>query len=62
MIGGMVSSTVLTLVVIPAIYGLVKGWHLAAAASIPRQSHATVECRAVCDMMPDMMRTWLVAS
>jgi Cu(I)/Ag(I) efflux system membrane protein CusA/SilA len=25
MIGGMVSSTVLTLVVIPAIYGLVKG-------------------------------------
>ncbi|BAQ49351.1 efflux RND transporter permease subunit [Methylobacterium aquaticum] len=29
MIGGMVSSTVLTLVVIPAIYGLVKGWRLA---------------------------------
>ena len=28
MIGGMVSSTVLTLVVIPAIYGLVKGWRL----------------------------------
>jgi len=28
MIGGMVSSTVLTLVVIPAIYGLVKGWGL----------------------------------
>ncbi len=28
MIGGMVSSTVLTLVVIPAIYGIVKGWHL----------------------------------
>ncbi|GAU86419.1 efflux RND transporter permease subunit [Bosea sp. BIWAKO-01] len=26
MIGGMVSSTVLTLMVIPAIYGLVKGW------------------------------------
>ena len=25
MIGGMVSSTVLTLVVIPAVYGLVKG-------------------------------------
>jgi Cu(I)/Ag(I) efflux system membrane protein CusA/SilA len=27
-IGGMVSSTVLTLMVIPAIYGLVKGWGL----------------------------------
>jgi len=29
MIGGMVSSTLLTLVVIPAIYGLVKGWGMA---------------------------------
>jgi heavy metal efflux pump (cobalt-zinc-cadmium) len=28
MIGGMVSSTALTLIVIPAIYGLVKGWGL----------------------------------
>ncbi len=28
MIGGMVSSTVLTLVVIPAVYGLVKGWDI----------------------------------
>jgi Cu(I)/Ag(I) efflux system membrane protein CusA/SilA len=28
MIGGMVSSTVLTLVVIPALYGLIKGWSL----------------------------------
>jgi len=28
MIGGMISSTVLTLVVIPAIYGLIKGWQL----------------------------------
>ena len=28
MIGGMVSSTLLTLLVIPAIYGLVKGWRL----------------------------------
>ncbi|WP_375453672.1 efflux RND transporter permease subunit [uncultured Methylobacterium sp.] len=32
MIGGMVSSTVLTLVVIPAVYGLVKGWGLPDAA------------------------------
>lgn len=28
MIGGMISSTILTLVVIPAIYGLIKGWRL----------------------------------
>jgi Cu(I)/Ag(I) efflux system membrane protein CusA/SilA len=28
MIGGMISSTLLTLVVIPAIYGLVKGWRV----------------------------------
>jgi copper/silver efflux system protein len=28
MIGGMVSSTALTLIVIPAIYGLIKGWRL----------------------------------
>ena len=28
MIGGMVSSTLLTLIVIPAIYGLVKGWRM----------------------------------
>jgi Cu(I)/Ag(I) efflux system membrane protein CusA/SilA len=28
MIGGMVSSTMLTLIVIPAIYGMVKGYRL----------------------------------
>ena len=28
MIGGMVSSTLLTLIVIPAIYGIIKGWRL----------------------------------
>jgi len=28
MIGGMVSSTLLTLIVIPAVYGLVQGWGL----------------------------------
>ncbi|HWJ76042.1 MAG TPA: CusA/CzcA family heavy metal efflux RND transporter [Kaistia sp.] len=33
MIGGMVSSTLLTLIVIPAIYGLVKGWRLSARAA-----------------------------
>jgi Cu(I)/Ag(I) efflux system membrane protein CusA/SilA len=31
MIGGMVSSTLLTLVVIPAVYGLVKGYGLKSA-------------------------------
>ena len=36
MIGGMVSSTVLTLIVIPAVYGLVKGWRLTdARRSLP---------------------------
>ena len=33
MIGGMVSSTMLTLIVIPAIYSLVKGWRLPKAGS-----------------------------
>ena len=28
MIGGMLSSTVLTLIVIHAVYGLIKGWRL----------------------------------
>jgi Cu(I)/Ag(I) efflux system membrane protein CusA/SilA len=32
MIGGMISSTILTLVVIPAIYGIIKGWRLPAKA------------------------------
>jgi len=32
MIGGMVSSTLLTLIVIPAIYGLVRGWNLPTTA------------------------------
>ena len=35
MIGGMVSSTVLTLIVIPAVYGLVKGWRLPRTAAAP---------------------------
>jgi Cu(I)/Ag(I) efflux system membrane protein CusA/SilA len=33
MIGGMASSTLLTLLVIPAVYGLVKGWRLSAIAN-----------------------------
>ncbi len=35
MIGGMVSSTLLTLVVIPAIYGVVEGWRLPHEATAP---------------------------
>ena len=42
MIGGMVSSTVLTLIVIPAIYGLVKGWGLQARPrEVPQGTAAT---------------------
>jgi Cu(I)/Ag(I) efflux system membrane protein CusA/SilA len=33
MVGGMISSTVLTLMVIPAIYALVKGWRLGRPAA-----------------------------
>ena len=35
MIGGMVSSTVLTLVVIPAIYAIAKGFNLPDAKPVP---------------------------
>jgi copper/silver efflux system protein len=34
MIGGMISSTLLTLIVIPAIYGVVKGWNLPAKSAV----------------------------
>jgi Cu(I)/Ag(I) efflux system membrane protein CusA/SilA len=40
MIGGMASSTVLTLLVIPAIYGLVKGWALRRSAPPASASRA----------------------
>jgi Cu(I)/Ag(I) efflux system membrane protein CusA/SilA len=43
MIGGMLSSTVLTLIVIPAIYAIVKGWGLDAAASRMQVSLAREE-------------------
>ncbi len=35
MIGGMISSALLTLIVIPAIYGLVKGWYLSPGGTQP---------------------------
>jgi Cu(I)/Ag(I) efflux system membrane protein CusA/SilA len=40
MIGGMISSTVLTLIVIPAVYALIKGWGLA-RSSVPGLRQAT---------------------
>ena len=47
MVGGMVSSTVLTLLVIPALYALVKGWRLplgrsaqVVPAGLPAKQHA----------------------
>jgi Cu(I)/Ag(I) efflux system membrane protein CusA/SilA len=51
MVGGMISSTVLTLGVIPAIYGLVKEWELrragkqlsTRAADLPRAPLASAE-------------------
>jgi Cu(I)/Ag(I) efflux system membrane protein CusA/SilA len=39
MIGGMVSSTILTLVVIPAVYGLVKGWRLPSPRASTKVEH-----------------------
>jgi Cu(I)/Ag(I) efflux system membrane protein CusA/SilA len=40
MIGGMVSSTILTLVVIPAVYALIKGWRLVTqdVAAVPESN------------------------
>jgi Cu(I)/Ag(I) efflux system membrane protein CusA/SilA len=42
MIGGMLSSTILTLVVIPAVYGIVKGWRLPREAT----TELTIEPRS----------------
>jgi len=38
MVGGMISATILTLVVVPAIYGLWKGWRLPAGPSSEKES------------------------
>ena len=43
MIGGMMSSTVLTLVVIPAVYALAKGWRLAPATESATTREASLE-------------------
>jgi Cu(I)/Ag(I) efflux system membrane protein CusA/SilA len=44
MIGGMISSTLLTLIVIPAISGLVKGWRLSTSVA---ETKSTVVPRAL---------------
>jgi hypothetical protein len=50
MTGGMDSSTVLTLIVIPAVYGLIKGWglrpDLSYSAARPTGSWAGISLRA----------------
>jgi Cu(I)/Ag(I) efflux system membrane protein CusA/SilA len=48
MIGGMISSSLLTLVVIPAIYGLIKGWRLPQDAAAPIQRTS--------DPMPELVK------
>jgi len=40
MVGGMVSSTVLTLLVIPAIYAIAKGWQAARSVSVSAPASA----------------------
>jgi Cu(I)/Ag(I) efflux system membrane protein CusA/SilA len=47
MIGGMISSTILTLVVIPAVYAWIKGFGLPreSSASIPVEGGAEVQTR-----------------
>jgi copper/silver efflux system protein len=42
-IGGMILSTLLTLIVIPAIYGLVKGWRLPHVAETAGATVQTAE-------------------
>ena len=44
MIGGMVSSTVLTLVVIPAVYGLLKGWSLPREGRVGSAKGEAITC------------------
>jgi Cu(I)/Ag(I) efflux system membrane protein CusA/SilA len=48
MIGGMVSSTVLTLLVIPAIYALVKGWRLPPAGETNVVAVRPRRCSGTC--------------
>lgn len=49
MVGGMISSTVLTLGVIPAIYALVKEWELRRAARTPNAASAARDAYAAAE-------------
>ena len=49
MIGGMVSSTLLTLIVIPAIYALVKGWGLPTAGTGLMSGEGKNRGAGICD-------------
>ena len=63
MIGGMISSTLLTLIVIPAIYGLVKGAEFGSrstgceAGTGPRRECEQAEIRLGCDDGPSLPQT-----
>ncbi len=46
MVGGMISSTILTLLVIPAIYEIVKGWRLPQEGARSVTGHAPVASAA----------------
>lgn len=46
MIGGMISSTLLTLIFIPAVYGIVKGWNLRASGAIETNDTGTLPISA----------------
>jgi len=46
MIGGMVSSTLLTLVVIPAIYAVTKGWRLSDVSNLIPQATRSASSQA----------------
>jgi hypothetical protein len=51
MIGGMISSTLLTLIVIPAIYGLVKGLDCRVASASVRRSTSGTRGRSMFRMI-----------
>lgn len=50
MVGGMISSTILTLLVMPAIYEIAKGWRLPRRASRPKHAKGQRLTRLVRDV------------
>lgn len=57
MIGGMVSSTALTLVVIPAVYALVKGWTLEAGSEAAAPGRAPPRAVATLSEQADIRQS-----